>query len=426
VVSEDEFEVHDVVESKGSLLALASTRDHRAGTILRSDDGGLRWTQMPTPLADAIPAFDPHCSGAELETGLIVTGSWIVALRSDTYEVDNCIVVREQAVAISADLGQTWELIDLPAPAATEPRVWAATEVDGRLVLGGGTLAEGQIPEDTFEDEYRVLGQAYDAALWVSEEPSVGFERLAAGQLDGLPGYQEFTELVAFDGRLFAVGNPIWQSADGGLSWSPMDDVEALPWTWGAEPPAIVGEDELLIGGNALVRGSSTWASRRLPKDVFPGAGELLLPDGTSALTWNEDWPDDASVAAAGRLVEGEVVGSELAFHNCGDSSEQGSTGVLGPGFVGDGIAALASCSDRGRAVTSLAHSQDAGQSWDTTRLTDYAPAGGDLILVSYVFVPEDAVLIALMKGAIYESEYDDETRSSVSQIIALRISGGD
>jgi len=129
--------VHNMVQVEDSLVALASTDDQPAGLILRSDDGGLSWSQFETPLPEAIDGFDVNPA---LRPGpdLVLAGSWLVSFRS-TSVVDEFGSVGQQAVAVSDDLGTTWQLADLPAPAGTEPFVWTAAEVDDRLIPAGSS-----------------------------------------------------------------------------------------------------------------------------------------------------------------------------------------------------------------------------------------------------------------------------------------------
>ncbi|MGI8653242.1 MAG: hypothetical protein ACR2I7_10655 [Geodermatophilaceae bacterium] len=70
-----------MVQVEDSLVALASTDDQPAGLILRSDDGGLSWSQFETPLPEAIDGFDVNPA---LRPGpdLMLAGSWLVSFRS--------------------------------------------------------------------------------------------------------------------------------------------------------------------------------------------------------------------------------------------------------------------------------------------------------------------------------------------------------
>lgn len=178
-VSEDRMTGHDMVQVDNALVALVSADDRPAGLILRSDDGGLSWSQFETPLPEAIDGFDVNPA---LTPGpdLVLAGSWLVAFRS-TSVVDEFGSVGQQAVAVSDDLGTTWQLVDLPAPPGAEPFVWIAAEVDDRLILGGVVRAGGDFAQADYEEQaFHALVEAYDAALWVSSDPVSGFDRLAA------------------------------------------------------------------------------------------------------------------------------------------------------------------------------------------------------------------------------------------------------
>lgn len=423
--------VHNMVQVEDSLVALASTDDQPAGLILRSDDGGLSWSQFETPLPEAIdvnPALRPG-------PDLVLAGSWLVSFRS-TSVVDEFGSVGQQAVAVSDDLGTTWQLADLPAPAGTEPFVWTAAEVDDRLILGGVVRASGDFAQAGYEEEaFNALIEAYDAALWVGSDPVSGFDRLAAPQFDGLPGAQLIGELIAFDGRLIAIGadsafaappccylNPstvAWDGRDGGASWSP---TAGLP-----QPnPGYQGEAAMVIDGKLVLRtgtervalapGSSSWTIQPQPEEYWPDADQIALPDGSAASTWSEDAACDCSVAYAGRLEDNVLVArTALRFDDCQDESVRGWTKAYAPGLIGDRVGALASCDDHGVDVASLAYSLDGGTSWETTRLNRFAPEGSDLTVGSFLFLPEDGVLVALLSVLSSSSEK--------GSLVSLRIS---
>lgn len=446
----DRLVIHDLVQAGEALVALASTKGRPAGTVLRSEDGGLSWTEIQTPLPDAIEGFEHDHVGPG--TVLMVAGSWLVAVRatSATSPMDDPQFMGQQAVAVSADFGLTWQLVELAAPAGSEPLVWTAIEVDGRLVLGGGTQVLTDLPVYPEESD-DILGQAYDSALWASSDLALGFERLAASQFDGLPDAQMITELVIFDGRLIAIegasgvlseqccyryGSRVtvaWESADGGGTWSPMDGL-SVPDGFQIIP-AFVTEEGLILRLNGderfiLAPGASAWRSEPQFADLAGygaeqiglGAGyaeEIALGDGLIALTFNATGGCDCSVAYGGRVGDGRLTISELSFRDCQDESRRGETEVYGPGLIGDRVAAMSSCDDRGTQVASLAYSGDNGMSWDTVRLAEFAPDGSDLAVEDYVFLLEDGVLVALL--SVLGTATEDG-----SQIMALRISATD
>lgn len=436
LASPDQLVLHDLVQAGEALVALASTNGRPAGTVLRSEDGGLSWTEIQTPLPDAFEGFESDAIGPG--TVLMVAGSWLVAVRAtsrvDGYQGSS---LGQQAVAVSADFGLTWQLVELPAPAGSEPLVWTASEVDGRLVLGGATQVLSDLPADS-DEAFDIVGQAYDAAVWVSNGPIAGFERLAASQFDGLPDAQRITQLVVFDGRLIAIGGDsaglnegccyqsfptaAWESADSGETWSQMAGLPLID-SFGS-PPAFVSEEGLILRPGyeryILAPGASAWRSEPEFDDLAgQSTAEISLPDGSVALTFSADQACDCSRAFGGRVQDGRLALSEFSFDDCQDESHRGDTKVYGPGLVGDRVAAMASCDDRGAQVASLAYSGDGGASWDTARLADFAPDGSDLAVEDYVFLPEEGVLVALL--SVLGTSTEDG-----SQIIALRISATD
>jgi hypothetical protein len=439
-VSEDRLVVDGMVEIEGSLVALASSDSRPAGPVFRSDDGGLSWNESETPLPDAIAGFDYQDHDFSPGAGLVVAGHWLVAFRS-TSTVELTGDVRsfgQQAVAVSDDLGATWQLVDLPAPPGAEPFVWTAADVDGRLVLGGATQLVTDLPADR-DEAFDVLSEAYDAAFWMSSDPAAGFERLAVPEFDGVPGAQLIGELVAFDGRLIAIGgdttqaepgccylNPLtvaWESSDGGASWAPMGGLPLPVRGYRGAPRSVLIDGELVLRTGlervSLSPGSSSWAIQPLPDEYWPDADQIALPDGAAATTWSENGGCDCSVAFAGRLEDGAVVSrTELGFDDCQDESIRGSTASYAPGLIGDQVAALASCDDRGIQPASLAYSADGGMTWATERLTRFAPNGGDLAVESFVFLPEERVLVALLSVL--------SSPAQAGGLVALRISSTD
>lgn len=433
------------------MVALASTEAHPAGIIVRSDDGGLNWSQFETPLPDAIEGLDEELALSP-GTGLVAAGSWLVAFRSVAF-AGNRELFGEQAVAVSHDLGATWQLVDLPAPTGSEPFVWTATEVDGRLVLGGATQVVLDLPDQGY-DSVEGLEQAYDAAFWVSGDPVAGFERLAAAQFDGTPDAQRISELVVFDGRLIALGGetgdpcpqtsisspercpPLklprvaWESRDGGVSWSPMNGLpldnprfRADVGYRGVRPSMIIDGSLVTRTGGPLVAlapGSSNWVPTPLFGSMPDGDG-VALTDDSAALTWNEDNACDCSIAYAGRAEDGGVVAqTELAFDDCRDQSPRGGTRSRAPGLIGGLVGGLASCDDLGSQVASLAYTLDGGTSWETARLGDFAPDGSDLVGVpAFLFLPEQGgVLIALL--SVLGSDSRDGARIAALRIEAI------
>jgi len=424
-VSADRMTVHDMVQVGPSLVALASTDTRPAGFALRSDDGGLSWNQFETPLSDAIDGFDIDFALTP-GTHLLLAGSWLVAFRY-TSILDEVGSSGQQAVAVSDDLGSTWQLIDLPAPAGSVPFVWTAAEVDGRLTLGGTVQAAGDFTRAGYDqDAFDALIEAYDAALWVSSDPGSGFERLAAPQFDALPAAQLIRELVPFDGRLIALGGDsafaapqccylvaptvAWESRDGGASWSPMAGLRQPGSGYARGPAAVVIDGRLVLRTGAdraeLAPGSSTWTIQPLPEEYWPDADQIALPDGSAASTWSEDAACDCSVAYGGRLEDNALVArTPLRFDDCEDESVRGWTEAYPPGLIGDRVGALASCDDRGVQVASLAYSLDGGTSWETSRLNRFAPERSDLTIESFLFLPEDGVLVALLSVLSSSSE---------------------
>ena len=435
-VSEDRLVLDGMVEIEGSLVALASSDSRPAGLVFRSDDGGLSWNESETPLPDAIAGFDYQDHDFSPGAGLVVAGDWLVAFRS-TSKVDMTGDVRsfgQQAVAVSDDLGATWQLADLPAPPGAEPFVWTAADIDGRLVLGGATQLVTDLPADR-EQAFDVLSEAYDAAFWTSSDPAAGFERLAASEFDGVPGAQLIGELVAFDGRLIAIGgdttqaepgccylNPLrvaWESSGGGGSWSPMGGLPLPGRGYRGAPASVLIDGELVLRTGlervSLSPGSSGWAIQPLPEEYWADADQVALPGGAAAMTWSENRACDCSVASAGRLEQGAVVSrTELSFDDCQDESIRGSTVSYAPGLIGEQVAALASCDDRGVQAASLAYSADGGMTWATERLTRFAPNGGDLAVESFVFLSEERVLVALLSVL--------SSPSQAGGLVALRI----
>lgn len=154
LVGEEPMVIDDLVSIGGRLVALASTAGGLAGTILRSDDGGLSWSQsQDLPRLDGADAPEAGVS----EANLIVAGSWLVAVRST--DIGSLELSGQHAVAISRDHGVSWQPLDLPVPIGMMPLVWTATDVDGRLVLGGANQVAGPLENPD------ILDHALDAAL---------------------------------------------------------------------------------------------------------------------------------------------------------------------------------------------------------------------------------------------------------------------
>lgn len=442
LVGEEPFAIHDLVKVGDSLVALATSQGGPGATVLRSDDGGQTWSQFATPLADAIsgpcPPIDGVCgftSCALIGPGcdLMAAGPWLVAVRSSGY-INHSEALDQQAVFVSADVGTTWELVDLPIPAGSQPFVWTAAEVDGRLILGGTTL-----PFFTSDDRLRPVNvlppPIPDAALWESADPLSGFERLAEQEFDGVPGSQRISRLVSFDGRLIAIGaespsdfsgcclevqTTAHESSDGGGSWSPMSGLPESPFEFIDDRPVVVGANLVLRSYPdqvVLEPGSSRWEVRLTPEGISEPFNEVALGDGSTAVTWTVTSACDCSIGNVGRVEDGELVSeSELRFDFCpGDELTRPDTSVAAPGLIANQVVALANCSGE----AALAYSRDGGQNWATQPLTDSSGNGGLLVEVYRIF-PEDGVLIALM--SVLGTEQTGNESDSLSQIVAVRV----
>lgn len=452
LVSEDRLYVQDLVQVQDSLVALATTEGSPGGLLLRSGDGGLSWSEFPTPLPDAISGSCPpiygNCGWTSCSGGigpgcdLMAAGPWLIAVRSSG-SANHSLTLDRQAVFISEDHGTTWQLVDLPAPPGTAPFVWTAVEVDGRLMLGGTTLAFFAPG-----DHATLLAPAADpdVALWVSSDPATGFDRLAARQFDGVSGSERINELIRFEDRLIAVGAQshvsyagccleavqvvAHQSRDNGVSWQPMT---GLP----ADALELVDAAPTLVDGNLVIRawpgqvvlepGSDRWTVRPERGGLFaPFANEVGLPDGSIAVTW-DDQPAgcECSLAYAGHIEDERLVSSsDLDFESCrSDSGANPSTRSFAPGIVGEHVVAITECDG----VAWLAFSFDGAHSWDTMPLpgpaeassAGLAPASSGPFPQWFLFLPE-GVLVALMSipGTLVASGPE----VGLSQIAAVRI----
>jgi len=427
VVSEDALRVHDLIRVENSLIALASTADRRAGTVLRSEDEGRTWLEFQTPLADAIDG-SPTIGAGYPRTGLVAAGPWLVAFRSDLFDQQSPFY--RQAVAVSRDLGTTWRLLDLPRPEGSGAIVRTAVAVDGRLILGGETQTLAAVPTDS-NAAFEVRGQAYDAAFWVGDEIA-GFQRLGATQFVGVPNAQMIWDLVAFDDRLVAVGGVdntdaqccflemftvAWESRDGGSSWVAMPGLPLPGSRNGSDLRPLLIDGQLIVRmDNAqamLTQGSSTWQKRPLPESYWSHAEEVALADGSSALTWSEDVACDCSVAFGGRLDDGQSTRAELEFDDCEDDSVRGDTRVVAPVLVGDAVLALATCGDD----VWLASSLDGGISWDMQPLPGYDGDRTAVAIAGFAVLPDgDSIVVLLAEGP------DDSLSPVPEPISSLRI----
>src|SRR3546814_606045 len=142
----------------------------------------MSWTTEETPLAGAfeqrpfnyweIAPDRPALSGA---------GGWVVATRRVPDAPDPFFAV--QAVAISSDMGITWETVDLPAPDGMVGVVHAAAEIDGELLLAGAVQkppAPGEPPLGG-QEQFDQRRAAYDARYGVAPQ----MPRSRAKQLRG-------------------------------------------------------------------------------------------------------------------------------------------------------------------------------------------------------------------------------------------------
>lgn len=162
--------LNDVITYGDVVVGLASrTADLEGGVVVRSQDGGMSWTTEETPLAGAfeqrpfnyweIAPDRPALSGA---------GGWVVATRTVPDAPDSFFAV--QAVAISSDMGITWETVDLPAPDGMVGVVHAAAEIDGELLLAGAVQkppAPGEPPLGG-QEQFDQRRAAYDARSGVA------------------------------------------------------------------------------------------------------------------------------------------------------------------------------------------------------------------------------------------------------------------
>jgi len=437
-VSQDLLEIHGLVVSGGSLVALASTAESRARTVLRSDDGGVNWTQ-----AESIPDIADLTSSSYVTVSLMAAGNWLVAVRSG--ERTDSVLSPEQSVAISSDAGSTWRLVDLPVPDGALPVVSSATEVDGRLVLGGTTqtVRDGDDPG---------RAQAYDAALWVNADTATQFERLATATFDGIAFNQQILQLVLFDGQLIAIGTdstsdpnypppPVvaWASTDGGQSWAQMAGLLGPGGFHEDLRPALVIGDSLVLrfaeSQMALASGSNTWLDR--PHDGYSShADELALPDGGTAVTWTdrEACEQGCSIGYAGRIQDETVQPTRLdSIADCAhpaleEDPEDPQVEPHAPGLIGDQVTALVACGWG----AGLAFSGDGGESWTTAQLYE-SGADGEMLSVircydpqdfygaAYVYLPDQDALVALM---MVSSTFTTSQDGGISgRIVALRIS---
>lgn len=424
----------DLVRANNSIIALASTADRPAGVVVRSDDEGLTWSEHPTLLGEALDGTLAFNAGAP-RTRLIATGSWLLAIRTDWLDPDSQLFY-QQAVAVSRDLGSTWQLIDLPTPEGTTAIVASAVELDGALLIAGDTQETVAVPSDPTA-AFAVRTEAYDAAFWTGDEIS-GFQRLGATQFDGQPSAQVVKEVVAFDDRLIAIGgdaqfapaeccflDPVtvaWESSDDGASWARMAGLPLAGSVDGTDVPSQTIDGQLTLtpdyglGQVMLSPGSSTWELGPLPDQNSPSAQAVSLPDGSSALTWVEDSACDCSVAFGGRLSDGQLTRVELEFADCEDDSIRGDTRVRAPVLLGDSIVAFATCGDD----VWLASSSDGGASWETQPLPGY---DGDVTATGiggFVVAADQETIIALSVDGPYDAEVVDPR-----PVTALRISAG-
>lgn len=342
----------------GTVLALVTEDvDAPATGVLRSTDGGRSFTTVDTGLGDL---GDRAPSAEYPATQLWAADPWVVA----AITVPNLDDVVGRTVAVSPDRGESWSLVELPAPAAHPPQVTSATSTGDALVLGGS------------------LGDdAYDAAIWRLTSLDDGFELITAPALSSSGDYFKAIEQIAFfDGRLIAVGSEnerpgdsllgAWEADASGAGWAPMETDAGIRFGPGVGP-LTPGQDALTVplSGDlvGLAAGSSTWTV--LGPDPRADRGGTVAVPGGYAWTWTE-YPVDNSaetIAHLGEVVDGDVVGEVVAL-DC--ESDRPSTRVSAPQRLGGAAIAVLGCSG-GSPEDSIVITTDAGRDWAAVPLHD-------------------------------------------------------
>jgi len=412
LVSAELLETHDMVSVEGDVVVMASSRASAAGTILRSEDGGVSWSESTLPDDPRLADDDP----GEVSGDLIAAGPWVVALQfGDT----------GQAVSISSDHGASWQPLFLPVPDGVTPVVFAAAELDGQLVLGG------MATEDEHFD---------DAALWIGG--AWVFQRLPLRAFDNEPSDQMITELVHFDGRLIAVGTAdrdgelkavAWEGRLGGLAWTDMGGLPVSSYSGSTLPAVITGGQlalRFLDSRARLAPGSSTWVLSKAtePALIYAQADELALSDGSVALTLTDSHScsNDCSSAYGGRIDNGVLTPTDLSVGRCGYDDNYYYARVSAPVLMDGQVVAVAEC-DGAR----LVHSADGGATWTTLPLEDADPEMGPMsVLGRYSWGTFDESVLSLPDGALLALVQMDDTLAEagesgfrVAQVLAMRIS---
>ncbi|HMJ76619.1 MAG TPA: sialidase family protein [Iamia sp.] len=395
----------DLVAVDETVIALASTVPGRADVLLRSTDGGATWDEPGVAFADEVPSDSNDWIIAPIAPRLLATDGLVVAVRPSNPRGGPRL---HHDLRASTDAGSTWAPLDLPV---ADGRSALVTDV----AAGGGVLLVVGMAQD--DAASGVGGQhgstratdhldAYDAAAWTSTDGGATFTPVT-GLGDGAPGLQavrrvlwagdRFVALGVDSGGLPQMGFPMvgpvsWASPDG-RTWSPLaaPDPGGL-WTPGGsiDAPWVATDDGGVAIGppgaqTTLAPGATAWTASAAAGEVvrYP-AGLLPLSDGSAVATWVQASACDCEVAHAGLVGEGTRLWDvpELPFDDCEDTSIRGQTGVAEPYAVGDAVAALAWCNDRGRTVAAVASSIDGGAHWSTVRLTDLAPDGTDDVAI--------------------------------------------
>jgi len=406
--------LNDVLSHGEVVIGLASrTMDLEGGVVVRSEDGGVSWTTAETPLADAL-AEGPfsYWEIAPDRPALRGDGGWVVATRTAPVAPGSFFAV--QAVAISDDVGVTWEAVELPAPDGTVGLVHAAAAVGGDLLLGGAVqeLPSADEPPLGGQEAFEQRRAAYDAAIWrVAADGTV--TREAEVQFDGRPDAQAIRYLEVVDDRVVAfggdaAGRPLqccfldlppatWSSSDGGETWASLPGLSESPTSGLYEAPTRDGGALVLQVGIDRLRlepGGDRWGPVVLPEEQWPDAKAVSVGADEEVLTWVEDVACDCAEAMGGRVGAGEVTDRvPLELPACADTSPRGFTRVERPIVMGGVVVALAYCDHHGGHAVGLAWTADAGRSWDTTRLTDLASTiGAEDLYLPYGW-PEPPIL---------------------------------
>jgi hypothetical protein len=462
--------VEDVTSDGSAVAVLTSTAGPgTADGVVVSTDAGETWTEHDTTLGalGGTPASEYWSIGPRARLWLV--DGHLVAVRTvgiDSAPADGWSERLRQEVAISDDLGSSWRAVHLPASDGHVPIV-ASVAVHGATIVLVGAVQRADIPVTPDIQDFGRSMEAYDAAVWTSDDEGTTFRRAGTATFDGAPGQQSLSHVTWFDDRFVAIGNdsnlavqrssccnadlgPSSFASPDGRTWTLLTGLDDGPGSYRdmvIQPPTVDRDGLVAVGfasRRVLGAGVQAWqrvelagATGNYEQDV-PATAQVtgLAADGSAAATWVMDSACDCEVAYGGHVgPDGQEV-TRLRFDRCEDTSVRGQTGVGTPHRLGRTVVALAWCNDHDQQMAALATSTDDGRTWKTASLGPWAPTrlpgGADSGLairmrptsgVRFAVPTDDAVVLALSAPDQRPAENGPDERPH--PIVLLRVTPG-